>query len=42
MPPTLEAIPDAKRRSDLRELAQAFADAGDAALEFEDKAADSR
>jgi hypothetical protein len=42
MPPTLEAIPDASRRSELRQLAQAFADAGDAALEFEENRADRR
>jgi hypothetical protein len=42
MPPTLEAIPDANRRSELRQLAQAFSDAGDAALEFEESRADRR
>jgi hypothetical protein len=42
MPPTLEAIPDDNRRSELRGLAQAFADAGDAALEFEEARADGR
>jgi hypothetical protein len=36
MPPGGDAIPDTKRRSDLRALAQTFADAGDAALEFEE------
>jgi hypothetical protein len=42
MPPTLEAIPDSRRRSELRDLAQAFADAGDAALAFEEARADGR
>ena len=42
MPPGEDAIPDSKRRSELRELAQAFAEAGDAALAFEDARADRR
>jgi hypothetical protein len=41
MPP-VDAIPDSKRRSDLRDLAQAFSAAGDAALDFEDNRADGK
>jgi hypothetical protein len=41
MPP-IDNIPDPKRRSDLRDLAQAFAAAGDAALDFEETRADGK
>jgi hypothetical protein len=41
MPPTEDAIPDPERRAELLALARAFAETGDAALEFEESAADA-